>query len=114
MSDNTFLDIKLMGREYRVTCELDQQKDLLDAANLLNDKLREAAGRNRSAQTERIAIMVALNLAHELLEQRTNNSVIPEPSTPLVIEPAFDIEEAKRRITDMGARIDSVLGQAIV
>lgn len=61
------LNIKIMGKDYRVACPSDQQASLQDSASFLNERLNDIKNKGAIIGTERIAIMAALNLAHELL-----------------------------------------------
>ena len=61
------LNIKIMDKDYRVACPADQQASLQDSARFLNDRLNDIKDKGSIIGTERIAIMAALNLAHELL-----------------------------------------------
>ncbi|HZP91678.1 MAG TPA: cell division protein ZapA [Burkholderiales bacterium] len=81
------LDIAIMGRQFRVACPEDQQKDLLKAVEYLDLKMRQIRDSGKVIGVERIAIMAALNIAHEYLSTR--------------VEGAFDIGELKRRMADM-------------
>jgi len=56
-----------MDKEYRVACPPEEQESLRASADFLNDKLNEIRGKGSIIGTERIAIMAALNLAHELI-----------------------------------------------
>jgi cell division protein ZapA len=94
MSANT-LDIQLRGKEYRVACAPEEKEDLLAVAAFLEWKMGEIAKQTKS-NGERLAVMTALNLAHELIS-------IKEPATTI------DEKEARRRIASMEARLDAVL-----
>jgi len=61
------LNIKIMDKDYRVACPSDQQASLQDSAKFLNERLNDIKNKGAIIGTERIAIMAALNLAHELL-----------------------------------------------
>ena len=61
------LTITIMGKEYRVACPEEEKDNLLASANLLNEKLREIKLQGSVIGTERIAIMAALNMSHEIL-----------------------------------------------
>jgi len=61
------LNIKIMDKDYRVACPQDQQSSLQDSARFLNERLNDIKSKGAIIGTERIAIMAALNLAHELL-----------------------------------------------
>ena len=67
MSKTEPLTITIMGKEYRVACPEEEKDNLLASANLLNEKLREIKQQGSVIGTERIAIMVALNMSHEIL-----------------------------------------------
>jgi len=60
-----------MGKEYRVACPEEEKDNLLASAKLLNEKLREIKLQGSVIGTERIAIMVALNMSHEILHNET-------------------------------------------
>lgn len=94
------LDIKLQGRSYSVACPPEEQAALLEAVALLDGKLADVAKKTRSTG-ERLAVMVALNLAHELIAQR--NASAGAASGP------FDTTEAKRRIQAMEARLEAAM-----
>lgn len=64
--DTATVTIRLLDKEYRVSCTPDERNDLRLAADLLDGKMREM----RDAQIvglDRIAVMAALNLSHELV-----------------------------------------------
>lgn len=60
------VSIRLLDREYTVGCEPDERDSLLSAARLLDSKMREIRGNNRMAALDRVAVLAALNFAHEL------------------------------------------------
>lgn len=91
------LQINIMGREFRVACPENEQKGLLDAVDYLNKKMQEVRDNGRVIGLERIAIMTALNIAHEFLSTRVGGG--------------FDIAEIKRRMTAMEAVIDQALSE---
>lgn len=67
MTDKTTLKISILDKEYQVACPAEEYDSLLASAGFLNDKLNEIKKKGAIIGTERIAIMAALNLAHELL-----------------------------------------------
>lgn len=58
--------IRILDREYTVGVDPEQRDSLLAAARLLETKMREVRGSNRMAAVDRVAVLAALNLAHEL------------------------------------------------
>lgn len=101
-TEPNFLDVKIMGREYRVACTPEERDALLAAVDLVDGKMREIAQRTKSTIAERVAVMAALNIAHEHLSGTSAGA-------PETFSEAVDTSDAKRRIGDMGARIDTVL-----
>ncbi|MDD2884777.1 MAG: cell division protein ZapA [Dechloromonas sp.] len=99
--EQNHLDIKILGREYRVACLPEEMDSLRSAVDLVDGKMREIAQKTRSTIAERVAVMAALNIAHEHLSI----------ATPLQnhAEEMVANDDAKRRIDDMGARLDAVL-----
>jgi len=89
------LDVSIMGRDFRIACRDDEQKELLNATEYLNNKMREIRDAGKVIGVERIAIMAALNITHEYLSTR--------------VEGGFDVSEFKRRIFDMQAALDQAI-----
>ncbi|MFN4324509.1 MAG: cell division protein ZapA [Azonexus sp.] len=100
-AEPNYLDVKIMGREYRVACSPEERDALLAAVELVDGKMREIAQRTKNTIAERVAVMAALNIAHEHL------SAVGVSHKAFV--EAVDTSETKRRIGDMGARLDAVL-----
>ncbi|MEG3792081.1 cell division protein ZapA [Lysobacter sp. CCNWLW3] len=73
MSASEPVSIRLLDREYTVGCEPSERDSLLSAAKLLDSKMREIRGGNRMAALDRVAVLAALNLAHELQQLRGEN-----------------------------------------
>jgi cell division protein ZapA len=103
---STTLDIRIQGREYRVACAPDETDSLLAAAELLNARMAEITVATK-ATGERLAVMAALNLAHELNQAR----VAPPPAqapTPAA-DGTIDAEATRRTIEAIEARLDAAL-----
>ena len=62
--------ITIMGKEYQIACPPDERADLFASASLIDQRMRELRDGGRVVGAERIAVMVALNLAHEMIEGR--------------------------------------------
>jgi cell division protein ZapA len=60
------LDVKLLDKDYRVACDPAERESLLAAVAFLDGRLSDIAAKTKS-KGERLAMMAALNLAHELL-----------------------------------------------
>ena len=64
------VSIRVLDREYTIGVEPEGRDSLMAAARLLDSKMREVRGANRMAAVDRIAVLAALNLAHELQQLR--------------------------------------------
>ncbi|CAH1385831.1 cell division protein ZapA [Candidatus Nitrotoga sp. M5] len=89
------LGVTILDREFRVICSEVERPELLDAVAYLDKKMHEIRDIGKVISTEHIAIMCALNIAHELLAAR--------------LGAGFDISELKRRMNSMEATIDALL-----
>jgi len=93
-ADPKGLQINVMGREFRVACPENEQKELLEAVDYLNKKMDEIRDHGKVIGVERIAIMAALNIAHELLTTKVGG---------------FDMAALKRRMQNMETTLDQAL-----
>jgi cell division protein ZapA len=75
---NPPIKVQILGKEYPISCPEDQQHDLLLAARYLDEKMRQIRGTGRVIGTERIAVMAALNIAHELLQAQQQNKLLSQ------------------------------------
>lgn len=66
MSEASSVVVHLLDKEFRVGCPPEEKENLIRAARFLDDKMREIRAANVIG-LERIAVMAALNLAHDLL-----------------------------------------------
>ena len=69
------VNIRILDREYTVGVDPDERESLLSAARLLETKMREVRGSNRMAALDRVTVLAALNLAHELEQLRNENAL---------------------------------------
>ncbi|MDY6816685.1 MAG: cell division protein ZapA [Pseudomonadota bacterium] len=66
---STTVEVKILDKEYLVACPEEEQEALIRAARHLDHKMREIRSSGKVFGVERIAVMAALNITHELLEQ---------------------------------------------
>ena len=64
------VSVRILDKEYFVACQYEERAALLDAAEFLNTRMREIRDSGKVVGLDRIAVMVALNLANELLRLR--------------------------------------------
>jgi cell division protein ZapA len=94
-SDVRGIEVTVLDRKLRIACKEEERDDLLKAVQYLDAKMREIRDGGKVLGGERIAILAALNIAHELLSTRSGSG--------------FDMSEFKRRMRGMAAAIDEAM-----
>lgn len=94
MSASKPIDVMIMGREFTVSCTDEERQGLLDAVDYLDKKMRDIRDSGKVVGLERVAIMAALNLSHEVLNAKTGD---------------IDIGDYRRRINAMQSLIDEAI-----
>ncbi|MDK2122621.1 cell division protein ZapA [Parachitinimonas caeni] len=95
MTEPKSIDVTIMGREFRVACPEDEEAVLLQAVSYLDQKMREIRDAGKVIGIDKIAIMAALDITHEMLNRTT---------------PAdFDMGDFRRRIARMQNTIEAAL-----
>lgn len=64
------VSITILDKEYTVSCPEGEKEALLASARMLNDRMRQVRDAGKVLGTERMAVMAALNLVHELGQER--------------------------------------------
>jgi len=100
------LDVSLLGRDYKVACKPGEEAELRDAVAFLDRRMRDIREGSKTSSTERIAVMAALNLAHEFQRARMQPMAGTDSAAPAArIDPAA----VRRRIANMHSAIDQVM-----
>ncbi|MEI8207732.1 MAG: cell division protein ZapA [Methylococcales bacterium] len=68
------VSLMIMGKEYRIACDLEDQEDLIYSAQQLDLQMRRMRDSGKVAGPDRVAVMAALNLAHELQTVKNENA----------------------------------------
>ncbi len=68
------VSVRIMEKEYVVACPYEERSALLDAAEFLNGRMRDVRDSGKVVGHDRIAVITALNLAHEFLKGRDRES----------------------------------------
>jgi cell division protein ZapA len=68
MSSSETVEVKILDKEYLIACPDEAQAQLECAAKYLDNKMREIRASGKVHGTERIAVMAALNITHDLLQ----------------------------------------------
>ena len=96
--DQARVSVRIMDKEYVVACPYDERAALLDAAEFLNARMREIRDTGKVVGLDRIAVMSALNLAHEFLKMKERESKVESG--------------AGQRVRVLRERVESALGKA--
>jgi cell division protein ZapA len=64
------VSVLILDKEYRIACKAEERESLLQTSHFLDDKMREIRDSGKVIGTDRIAVMAALNLAHDLLHHQ--------------------------------------------
>jgi cell division protein ZapA len=94
MSDTNTLKVKILDKDYLVSCPDDKKQALTAAAQHLDGKMREIRSSGKVLGTERIAVMAALNITYELLQNTRG------------------VSEEQSSLSALEARMDQVLSKA--
>ncbi len=68
--DNIPVTIRILDKEYRIGCRDGEQEGLIASAQYVDRRMREIRQSGRVIGSDRVAVMAALNIAHELLDHR--------------------------------------------
>jgi cell division protein ZapA len=89
------VNIKILEKEYQISCPASERTALLNSAELLNAKMRQIRDTGKVIGLDRIAVMAALNMANELLLSRNRGDSIET--------------DAKLRVQAMRERVEGAL-----
>lgn len=89
--------VNILGKDYRIACTPDQEEALLNAARLVHERMQGIRSSGKVIGTDRIAVMAALNLAHEVLDQAP-----PDP---------VDLGDTQKRLRGLRERVEVALNE---
>ncbi len=75
---NTAVLLNIMGKEYKIACEPDEQENLVRSAQELDKQMCKMRDSGKVGNAERIAVMAALNLSHELQSLKNQTTVFSQ------------------------------------
>ena len=88
------VNVMILDKEYRIACAPNHKESLERSADLLNSKMHEIRSSGKVIGSDRIAVMAALNLAHDLLQQERETA---------------DTTQIKQQVIHMREKIDTVV-----
>ena len=74
--ESTPINVTIMDKEFLISCPEDEEVSLRSSAQYLDKKMREIRDSGKVVGLDRIAVMVALNITHDLLTNKDINSDI--------------------------------------
>ncbi len=89
------VSVKILEKEYQISCPANERKSLIDSAEMLNAKMREIRDSGKVVGLDRIAVMAALNMASELIGARNTEDALET--------------DAKGKIIEMRERVETML-----
>ena len=89
------VNIKILEKEYQISCPASERAALIESAELLSGKMREIRDKGKVIGLDRIAVMAALNMANELLRSRSRGELLEG--------------DAKLRLQAMRERVEGAL-----
>ncbi len=95
IKDSKAISVKILSKEFQVNCPAGAEEQLHEAAYYLDQKMKEIRRSGRVIGLERIAMMAALNISHELLAFRQQKELY--------------IESVSKHIERLQNKIDTVL-----
>ena len=103
MSETRTVTVTILDKDYQVACPADQEAELVVSASYLDKQMRSIREHGKVIGHERIAVMAALNISHELLQASEQNTVltqdpIPEPSAESA--PVAAVAELTRKVDE--------------
>lgn len=99
MSDrNVRVSVRILEKEYQVACLPEERSELLDSAEFLNNKMKEIRDGGNIVGLDRIAVVAALNLSHELLKMRNRGEAAQG--------------DVGRKVRQMRERVETVLSKS--
>lgn len=94
MSDNIGVKVMILDREYQVACPEEDQEGLLNAARYLDNQMRSMRNRGQSMGVDKLAVVTALNITHEMLSLKPIQS---------------SLEQLRGQLTELSHDVDSAL-----
>ncbi len=98
MSQRQPVTVRILDREFKLTCEPEERRQLLDAADYLDSEMRKIRDGAGVVGMEKVAVLAALNISNELIMLKHR-------------EEAFGTEVGKR-LAKLRARLDEAMPDA--
>lgn len=94
-ADTSPITLNILDKEYHIACPHGEEEVLQASAHLLNTQIQKIRRGGKAIGADRVAVMAALNLAHDLLTQKS--------------EQTHSVNNLNTRIRNLKSRIDTAL-----
>jgi cell division protein ZapA len=98
MSRPHTVSVDILDKEYQVACPPDEELALTQAARYLDQHMRDIRSTGKVFGLERVAIMAALKISHELLSLKNGDGPV-------------ESNEEQQRLSALNSQLDEVLYQ---
>lgn len=98
MSRPNTVSVDILEKEYQVACPPNEEMALTQAARYLDQHMRDIRSTGKVMGLERVAIMAALNISHELLALKSGDNPV-------------ETNEERERLSSLNSQLDEVLYQ---
>lgn len=102
MNASNVVNVQILDKTYPLTCPPQERAGLESAARYVDGRMRELRNHNNGSTlgTERLAILVALTVTHELLRQRAETEPVSEGNT-------------RARVQELLAKVEQALNESV-
>ena len=97
MSSSNSVTVQILDKEYSIMCPPEERSNLVSAARYLDGKMRDIRSSGKVIGADRIAVMAALNITHEMLHRQETPEVASSSTT-------------REQVRDLLERVDNALG----
>ena len=81
MSNDTIpVTVRILEKEYKISCPEGEHESLLASARNVNDNMKKVRESGKALSADRVAVMAAINIAHDLVKSNETTKVAPELS----------------------------------
>ena len=74
--DSQAVNVRILDKDYKIACPVGEHKSLLSSAKYVDKQMRDIRKTGKVISMDRVAVMVALNIAHEMLNSQQQMSKI--------------------------------------
>ena len=95
--DRAVLSVRILDKEYRISCLPQERESLIAAARELNERMQDMRGSTKVLGAERMAVMAALNVIHEREQAMTRQVSV--------------LDGARETVHRLESKLDAAIGR---